>query len=69
MPQIVDTSESLCEALGLGAFERAYFRIQQGSIAEEDFNLMENHWQLFDDLKHLLIQMNLPNVDVFGEAI
>lgn len=69
VPQIVDTSESLCEALGLGAFERAYFRIQQGSIAEEDFNLMENHWQLFDDLKHILLQMNLPTVDVFGDAL
>lgn len=69
VPQIVDTSESLCEALGLGAFKRAYFRIQQGSIAEEDFNLMENHWQLFDDLKHILLQMNLPTVDVFGDAL
>lgn len=69
VPQIIDTSKSLCQALDLGAYEKAYLRIQQGSIDEEDFSLMENHWQLFDDLKHILLQMNLPTVDVFGDAL
>ena len=69
VPQIVDTSQSLCKALGLADYENAYRRIQDGGIAEEDFSLMENHWQLFDELKQLLMQMGLPNVDVFGKAI
>lgn len=40
VPQIVDTSQSLCKALGIADYENAYQRIQDGGIAEEDFSLM-----------------------------
>ncbi|MDO5069413.1 MAG: ATP-binding cassette domain-containing protein [Neisseria zoodegmatis] len=66
MPQIIHCAPSICQALGLGEYEAAYQRIAQGGTAEEDFVLMENHWQLFDQLRQILQQMQLPETDVFG---
>ncbi|MED7789674.1 ATP-binding cassette domain-containing protein [Francisella sp. 19X1-34] len=64
IPQILDSSLTIAETLNVSKILDAIDRINQGSIAEDDFTLAENNWDIKPNLEQKLKEIIGINIDL-----
>ncbi len=64
--QAIPLDASIAHVLGIEPILQALHRIRHGSIAAEDFQIAEQHWDLEEKLHTILADLNLSSIDLHG---